>query len=102
VADVAASFQVAVVDVLVAKTRQAAVEFGARQVLMVGGVAANALLRERMAAAIGELGITFHYPPPILCTDNAASTAGAAYYRLRRGERSPLSLDAIPSLRLAG
>lgn len=102
VADLAASFQQAVVDVLVAKTRQAAEDFKVRQVLMVGGVAANGPLREQMAAAIGEMGITFHYPPPILCTDNAAATAGAAYYHLQRGQTSPLGLDVAPSLRLHG
>ncbi|MCZ7571017.1 MAG: tRNA (adenosine(37)-N6)-threonylcarbamoyltransferase complex transferase subunit TsaD [Ardenticatenaceae bacterium] len=102
VADLAASFQQAVVDVLVAKTRQAAEEFKVRQVLIVGGVAANAPLRQQMAVAIGELGVTFHYPAPVLCTDNAAATAAAAYYHLQRGETSSLGIDVAPSLRLQG
>jgi N6-L-threonylcarbamoyladenine synthase len=96
-ADVAASFQEAVVDVLVGKTKRAADEFGVRQVLLAGGVAANALLRAEMDRALGGPVV---YPPLSLCTDNAAMIAGAGYYRLRSGYRSGLDLDVRANLQL--
>ncbi|MBX6771892.1 MAG: tRNA (adenosine(37)-N6)-threonylcarbamoyltransferase complex transferase subunit TsaD [Chloroflexi bacterium] len=97
-ADVAASFQESVVDVLVTKTKRAAEEFGVRQVLLAGGVAANALLRSEMDRRIGRPVI---YPPLSLCTDNAAMIAAAGYYRFMRGDRSGLDLDATANLPLA-
>ncbi len=101
VPDLAASFQQAVVDVLVGKTTQAARAFGVKEVILAGGVAANRVLREQMAATLEPLGVTLRVAPLPLCTDNAAMIAGAAYWRLRRGERSPLDLDAVPNLPLA-
>ncbi len=96
-ADVAASFQESVVDVLVTKTARAAEEFDVPQVLLAGGVAANALLRAEMVRRIQRPVI---YPPISLCTDNAAMIAAAGYYRYVRGYRSDLSLDAKANLAL--
>jgi N6-L-threonylcarbamoyladenine synthase len=98
IADLAASFQEAVVDTLASKTLQAAEEFGARQVALAGGVAANRPLRERIER-LSPLPV--HVPPPPLCTDNGAMIAAAAYWRFRAGKRSGLDLDAIPNLPLA-
>ena len=96
-ADVAASFQESVVDVLVTKTQRAAEEFEVKQVLLAGGVAANALLRSEMDRRIGRPVI---YPPISLCTDNAAMIAAAGYYRFIEGYRSDWSLDAKANLSL--
>ncbi len=101
-ADVAASFQAAVVDVLVHKTMQAAAAAKTRQVLLTGGVAANRRLRTEMERAGGKAGIEVFYPSPGLCTDNAAMIAYAGAFRLDRGERSGLDLNADPRLKLPG
>lgn len=93
VADLAASFQAAVVDVLVEKTRRAAQEFHVEEVLLAGGVASNKRLRQEMAA---RLGVPVRYPPPILCTDNAAMVASAGYFRYVAGHRSGWDLDVQP------
>lgn len=98
--DVAASFQAAVVDVLVAKTIRAAVSCGVRDVLVAGGVAANRVLRERMAATAHEHRLSLFIPPPPLCTDNAAMIAAAGAFRLGRGERAGFDLNANPRLPL--
>ncbi len=94
-ADVAASFQESVVDVLVTKTSRAAEEYGAKEVLLAGGVAANALLRSEMDR---RLGLPVVYPPLSLCTDNAAMIAAAGHYRFVAGYRSDLDLDVSPNL----
>ncbi len=102
VADLAAAFQEAIVDVLAVKTVRAAREFDARTILLAGGVAANAALRHRIteeAAALPE-PIPVRFPPISLCTDNAAMVAGAAYYRLRQGEQAGWEVDASPRLPL--
>ena len=96
VADLAASFQAAVVDALVEKTAAAATEFGAREVLVAGGVAANALLRQ----SLGErLRVPLRYPPLVLCTDNAAMIAAAAYYRYANSLQYDFTLDIEPNAR---
>lgn len=100
VADLAASFQQAVVDVLVERTIKAARAFDVKQVHIGGGVAANGPLRATMQQALATEGIPFFYPPLYLCTDNAAAIAGAAYWRLASGQRSALSLEVVPSLKL--
>ncbi len=100
VPDVAAAFQESVVDVLATKTVRAARDLGVRQVLLAGGVAANKPLRERLRADLAALDIRLSYPPIAFCTDNAAMIAGAAYFHLRHGERSPLALDVRPGLQL--
>jgi N6-L-threonylcarbamoyladenine synthase len=98
VADLAASFQEAVVDTLATKTLQAAGELGARQVALAGGVAANRPLRERIERLSP---VPVHVPSIKLCTDNGAMIAAAAYWHYQAGDRSPLDLDAIPNLPLA-
>ncbi|MDQ7029442.1 MAG: tRNA (adenosine(37)-N6)-threonylcarbamoyltransferase complex transferase subunit TsaD [Ardenticatenia bacterium] len=99
--DLAAGFQQAVVDVLVAKTVRAARAFNVQEVVLAGGVAANRPLREQLAGALHTLDIPLRPAPPTLCTDNAAMIAAAAYWRLRQGERSSLDVDAEPNLPLA-
>jgi N6-L-threonylcarbamoyladenine synthase len=96
-ADLAASFQAAVVDVLSAKTAQAAEEFETTGVLLCGGVSANQSLRTTTAA---RTDVPVYYPPPILCTDNAAMVGACAHQRLSAGERAGWDLDVIPGLRL--
>lgn len=100
VADVAASFQEAVVDVLAAKTIKAAKDKQVHTVALAGGVAANSRLREELARRAAEDGIILSYPSPVLCTDNAAMVACAGYFRLARGEKSSLDLPAMPDLDL--
>ena len=94
VTDVCASFQAAVVDVLVAKTVRAAVDNEIPTVLLCGGVAANSWLRESLEVACTAAEIKVYHPSPALCTDNAAMVAGCGYHRYRRGIRT--SLDATP------
>ena len=96
VADLAASFQAALVDALVEKAVAAADEFGVREVLVAGGVAANALLRSRLSE---RLPVPFRYPPIVLCTDNAAMIAAAAHYRYEDALQHDLSMDIEPSAR---
>lgn len=98
VADIAASFQAAIVDVLVEKTRTAAQQFGARQILLAGGVAANKRLREQMIARADRPVLI---PPPKLCVDNGAMIAAAAWWHYRAGENSGWDLDVVPNLKLA-
>jgi N6-L-threonylcarbamoyladenine synthase len=99
-ADVAASFQAAVVDVLTAKTRAAAEELGARSICLAGGVAANSLLRARVQAICDDDGRHCSLPSPAMCTDNAAMVAAAGWWRLRHVGPSPLDTGARPDLGL--
>ena len=99
-ADVAASFQRAVVDVLVAKASAAARTCGARTVALGGGVAANSLLRHEMTSTCEREGWRLVLPSRAMCTDNAAMIASAGWYRLRSDGASPLSSGALPNLKL--
>jgi N6-L-threonylcarbamoyladenine synthase len=101
VADLAASFQEAVVDVQVRKTVAAAKELGVATVLLGGGVVANSRLRERMRSACDEAGIRVLFPSMELCTDNAAMIACAGASRLSRGEATPFTLGVDPAMELA-
>ncbi|HEX3946649.1 MAG TPA: tRNA (adenosine(37)-N6)-threonylcarbamoyltransferase complex transferase subunit TsaD [Acidimicrobiales bacterium] len=96
--DVAASFQQAVVDVLVAKAARAVAEIGARGLCIGGGVAANSLLRRRIAEAADRLGVPAYLPSLAMCTDNAAMVAAAGSWRLDHDGPSPLDLGADPNL----
>ncbi len=100
VPDVAASFQQAILDVIVAKTVGAAVQRNQDKIVMAGGVASNSHLREMMKSACEKEGIRLYYPSPILCTDNAAMIGCAAYYKYKAGFTDSLDLDAIPHLPL--
>ncbi|MDY3919746.1 MAG: tRNA (adenosine(37)-N6)-threonylcarbamoyltransferase complex transferase subunit TsaD [Candidatus Limivivens sp.] len=99
-ADVAASFQKAVIDVLVGHAMHACQEYGFRKFAIAGGVASNVHLRAAMEEACRKRGIAFYHPSPILCTDNAAMIGAAAYYEYRKGTRSGMDLNAVPNLKL--
>jgi N6-L-threonylcarbamoyladenine synthase len=96
--DVAASFQAAVVDVLVAKAKRAALETGAKGLCLGGGVAANSLLRERFLDTCTEIGVHGFLPSRAMCTDNAAMVAAAAWFRLRDDGPTSLDVGANPNL----
>ena len=95
-----ASFQNAVVDVLVSHAIHAAKEYGFKKLAIAGGVASNSALRAGMESACEEQGIEFYYPSPILCTDNAAMIGAAAYYEYIKGHRTSWNLNAVPNLKL--
>ena len=99
-ADVAASFQKAVCDVLVDHAIQAVKDYKIPKLAMAGGVASNSALREAMKTACEKRNIPFYYPSPILCTDNAAMIGAAAYYEYMNGSRTGLDLNAVPNLKL--
>lgn len=100
VADIAASFQNTVVEVLVTKTIALAKEKGITKIALAGGVAANSGLCEGMEEACSKNGFTFYHPSKILCTDNAAMIGSAAYYEYLRGARADMTLNAVPNLPL--
>lgn len=100
VPDIAASFQQAVVDVLVRKAILALDRTQAKTLVLAGGVAANALLRESLTEELKLRNVRFVYPPPIFCTDNGAMIATAGYYHYIAGDFSPWNLNAVPGLNL--
>lgn len=100
-ADVAASFQEAVVDVLVNKAITAAILRESPKIAVAGGVAANSRLRERLQQEGAKNNIDVYFPPAILCTDNAAMIASAAYYEYLNGHTSDMYLNAVPYLKLS-
>lgn len=99
-ADVAASFQKAVVDVLVGHSMSALDRFGFKKFAIAGGVASNTHLRKAMKEACAERKVQFYSPSPILCTDNAAMIGAAAYYEYRKGVTHGWDLNAVPNLKL--
>lgn len=99
-ADVAASFQQAVIDVLVGNARYAIKAYQVEKFAIAGGVASNGTLREAMEKMCQEEGVRFYKPSPILCTDNAAMIGAAAYYDYVAGKRAGLDLNAVPNLKL--
>ena len=99
-ADLVASFQKAVVDVLVDHAMQATQEYGFEKLAIAGGVASNSALRAAMKEACDNKGIKFYHPSPILCTDNAAMIGAAAYYEYLAGNFAKLDLNAVPNLKL--
>jgi N6-L-threonylcarbamoyladenine synthase len=103
IADLAAAFQDAIVEPLAIKTARAALEFGARTVVLAGGVAANSLLRERLRHEVMDLcgpQVSVAYPALAYCTDNAAMVAGAAAWIVRRGDLVGWEADVHPRLSL--
>ena len=99
-ADVAASFQAAVIDVLVSRAMHAVKELKEKRLVLAGGVAANGALRTALKAACDEAGVQLCVPSPIYCTDNAAMIGAAGYYRFMKGERAGWDLNAVPYLKL--
>lgn len=99
-ADIAASFQKAVTEVLTEHAVQAAKTFGMDKLALAGGVASNSALRNAMDAACKKEGLLLFYPSPILCTDNAAMIGAAGYYEYIKGTRHGLDLNAVPNLKL--
>ena len=99
-ADIAASFQKAVTDVLVDHAMAGVENYGLKKLAIAGGVASNSALRAAMRKACEEREIEFYYPSPILCTDNAAMIGAAAFYDYQNGIRSGWDLNAVPNLKL--
>lgn len=99
-ADVAASFQYAVIDVLTTHAIQATKEMGMSKLAVAGGVASNSSLRESLQMACQKEGIQFYHPSPLYCTDNAAMIGVAGYYSYMKGVRHGLDLNAIPNLKI--
>lgn len=99
-ADVAASFQKAVVDVLTEHSMHALSACGMKKFAIAGGVASNSALRSALERECEKRGIAFYHPSPLLCTDNAAMIGTAAYYEYRKGVRHGFDLNAVPNLKL--
>jgi N6-L-threonylcarbamoyladenine synthase len=99
-ADVAASFQQSVTDVLVEHARGAIREYKLNRFAIAGGVASNGVIRSAMEKMCAEEGVEFYHPSPILCTDNAVMIGAAAYYDFISGKRAGLDLNAVPNLKL--
>lgn len=99
-ADIAASFQKAVIDVLVEHAMMAVKDFGSGKLAIAGGVASNSALRAAIKKACDENGVEFYHPSPIFCTDNAAMIGAAAYYEFQKGITHGWDLNAVPNLKL--
>lgn len=99
-ADVAASFQETIVQVLVEKSKQALKETGLKQIVLAGGVSANKALQQALAEGVQEVGARLVHPTKILCTDNAVMIAVRGYYQYKHGDRSSWDLNAVPALKL--
>lgn len=99
-ADIAASFQKAVIEVLAEHAQRALDEFGLDVFAIAGGVASNGTLRNAMEEVCRRKGVKFYHPSPVLCTDNAAMIGAAAYYEFLKGKRDGWDLNAVPNLKL--
>ncbi len=99
-ADVAASFQQAVIDVITDNAVRAAKDYGCEKLALAGGVASNSSLRQSLVDRCAKEGIEFYYPSPIYCTDNAAMIGVAGYYEFIKGTRHDLNLNAVPNLKI--
>ncbi len=99
-ADIAASFQKSVVEVLVSHSVEACREYGIDKLAIAGGVASNSCLRQQMEKECAANGISFYRPSPMLCTDNAAMIGAAGYYEYKKGVRFDLDMNAVPNLSL--
>lgn len=99
-ADVAASFQKAVIDVLVEHSMNAVRKYSCQKFAIAGGVASNSALREAFEKACKKEAVTFYHPSPVYCTDNAAMIGAAAYYEYQKGIRHGFDLNAVPNLKL--
>lgn len=99
-ADVAASFQTAIVDVLVKKSVHALKASGLKKIVLAGGVSANKTLQAELAAAVEAIGVKLVHPKPVLCTDNAVMIACRGYYKFLNNEFSGMDLNADPALKL--
>ena len=99
-ADLCASFQVAVTNMLITNVTKAINQFNSDKIVIAGGVSRNSFIRKSFDELANELNIKVYYPEPILCTDNAAMIAAAGYYNYINGERAELNLNAIPNLKL--
>ncbi len=99
-ADVAASFEQAVVDVLTDNLIKAARDYGCNSIALAGGVASNSMLRKEASKKAKDNDLAFYYPSPILCTDNAAMIGVAGYFEYMDGARSSLDLNAVPNLKI--
>ena len=99
-ADVAASFQKAVIDVLVGHSMEAVSQYHLKKFAIAGGVASNSALRAAFEEACRKNGLEFYHPSPIYCTDNAAMIGVAGYYEYIKGTRHGWDLNAVPNLKL--
>ena len=99
-ADLCASFEKAVTEMLVTNVKKAINMFGENKIVIAGGVSRNLYIRQEFDKLSKEIGIEVYYPEPILCTDNAAMIAAAGYYDFINGKRADLKLNAIPNLKI--
>ena len=99
-ADLCASFEKAITDMLITNTTKAINQFNSDKIVIAGGVSRNSFIRKSFDELANELNIKVYYPEPILCTDNAAMIAAAGYYNYINGERAELNLNAIPNLKI--
>lgn len=99
-ADLCASFQVAVTEMLTSNVRKAIMQYNSDKIVIAGGVSRNSFIRNEFDKLSGELKIKAYYPEPILCTDNAAMIAAAGFYNYINGERADLKLNAVPNLKI--
>ncbi len=99
-ADLCASFQVSVTNMLITNVTKAIKQFNSDKIVIAGGVSRNSFIRKSFDELANDLNIKVYYPEPILCTDNAAMIAAAGYYNYINGERAELNLNAIPNLKI--